>query len=81
MWHALQWTGLAPSAETEMERKRAAEDHGTSRGLMRNLKTLGVRQAIDDVGTGCGSSSDLPLYAFDVLKIDCQCHSRPHCDF
>jgi hypothetical protein len=42
-------------------------------GLMRKLKALGIRLAIDDVGTGCVSSSDLPLYAFDVFKVDHQC--------
>ena len=38
--------------------------------LMRDLKTLGVRLAMDDFGTGTSSLSILRTYPFDVIKID-----------
>jgi EAL domain-containing protein (putative c-di-GMP-specific phosphodiesterase class I) len=38
--------------------------------VMRDLKTLGVRIAMDDFGTGASSLSLLRSYPFDVVKID-----------
>lgn len=67
MWQALRVPGRTPSAEARTERKGAAKDHVMGRGLMRKLKALDVRLAFGNAGTGSVLSSDLPLYAFDVI--------------
>jgi EAL domain-containing protein (putative c-di-GMP-specific phosphodiesterase class I) len=38
--------------------------------LMRRLRELGVRMAMDDFGTGTSSLACLRQYPFDVIKID-----------
>jgi EAL domain-containing protein (putative c-di-GMP-specific phosphodiesterase class I) len=44
-----------------------------ARDLMRKFEALDTCLAIEDFGPGCVSSSNLPLYALDVFKIDHQC--------
>jgi EAL domain-containing protein (putative c-di-GMP-specific phosphodiesterase class I) len=45
-------------------------DPGTSLKLMKDLRQLGVRLAMDDFGTGTSSLACLRYYPFDTIKID-----------
>ncbi len=37
---------------------------------LRELRALGLRISVDDIGTGCSSLSRLKRFTLDVLKID-----------
>jgi diguanylate cyclase (GGDEF)-like protein len=64
-------TGLAPH-RLELEVTETALIHDTQRALdvLRRVKALGVRIAMDDFGTGFSSLSTLQSFPFDKLKID-----------
>jgi sensor c-di-GMP phosphodiesterase-like protein len=52
------------------ERGMIAQDVETSRAVMRDLRSMGARIAIDDFGVGYSSLAYLHTFTFDVLKID-----------
>ncbi|CAN5303142.1 EAL domain-containing protein [soil metagenome] len=64
-------TGLSPS-RLELEITESALFQNYQRGLdiLRRLKALGVRIAMDDFGTGFSSLSTLHSFPFDKIKID-----------
>jgi diguanylate cyclase (GGDEF)-like protein len=64
-------TGLAPN-RLELEITEGVLIGDTSRALsiLRRLKLLGVRIAMDDFGTGYASLSSLQSFPFDKVKID-----------
>ena len=64
-------TGLAPN-RLELEITEGVLITDSSRGLsvLRRLKALGVRIAMDDFGTGHSSLSYLQSFPFDRIKID-----------
>lgn len=67
----LEETGLVPH-RLELEITEGALFHDQKRALaiLRQLKALGVRIAMDDFGTGFSSLSSLQSFPFDKLKID-----------
>ena len=67
----LEETGLVPH-RLELEITEGALFHDQKRALaiLRELKALGVRIAMDDFGTGFSSLSSLQSFPFDKLKID-----------
>ncbi len=64
-------TGLAPN-RLELEITEGVLIGDTSRvmSILRRLKLLGVKIAMDDFGTGYASLSSLQSFPFDKLKID-----------
>jgi len=63
--------GLPPGwLELEVTEREVMRDPGASHQLMRDLRDLGVRLAMDDFGTGTSSLGCLRDYPFDVIKID-----------
>jgi diguanylate cyclase len=68
---ALVRSGLSPS-RLELEVTEAALVRNPQRSLdiLRRLKALGVKIAMDDFGTGASSLSVLQSFPFDKLKID-----------
>lgn len=64
-------TGLTPK-RLELEVTEGVLIENTERALhvLRRLKALGVRIAMDDFGTGFSSLSYLQTFPFDVIKID-----------
>ena len=68
---ALSVTGLDPSRLTlEVTETALVGDPEAVAGVLRSLKTLGVRLAIDDFGTGYSSFTHLQLLPVDVIKVD-----------
>ena len=67
----LEETGLVPH-RLELEITEGALFHDQKRAIdiLRKLKGLGVRIAMDDFGTGFSSLSSLQSFPFDKLKID-----------
>ena len=67
---ALEGTGLAPDrlileiTESAPISSRNADDH------LRALRTMGVRVALDDFGSGYAAPALLSEFAFDLLKLD-----------
>jgi EAL domain-containing protein (putative c-di-GMP-specific phosphodiesterase class I) len=67
----LEETGLA-SHRLELEITEGAlfRDQKRALAVLRELKALGVRVAMDDFGTGFSSLSSLQSFPFDKIKID-----------
>ncbi|TAK47682.1 MAG: EAL domain-containing protein [Xanthobacteraceae bacterium] len=64
-------TGLAPSRlELEITEGVLIRDFDRGVALLRRLKGLGVRIAMDDFGSGYSSLSYLQSFPFDKIKID-----------
>jgi diguanylate cyclase (GGDEF)-like protein/PAS domain S-box-containing protein len=56
--------------ELEITEGVMLDDHGRSLDILRRLKALGVRIAMDDFGSGYSSLSYLQSFPFDKIKID-----------
>jgi diguanylate cyclase (GGDEF)-like protein/PAS domain S-box-containing protein len=56
--------------QLEVTEREVMRDAEASLRLINDLRTLGVRLAMDDFGTGTSSLSCLRDYPFDVIKID-----------
>lgn len=68
---ALHEAGIAPARlELELTESVMFEDRERSREILNDLKSLGIRLAVDDFGTGFSSLGYLMHYPFDCLKID-----------
>ena len=64
-------TGLAPGRlELEITEGVLIEDFDRGLSLLRRLKGLGVRIAMDDFGSGYSSLTYLQAFPFDKIKID-----------
>ena len=64
-------TGLAPGRlELEITEGVLIEDFDRGLSLLRRLKSLGVRIAMDDFGSGYSSLTYLQAFPFDKIKID-----------
>ena len=64
-------TGLAPSRlELEITEGVFIDDFSRAISILSRLKSLGVRIALDDFGSGYSSLSYLHSFAFDKIKID-----------
>jgi EAL domain-containing protein (putative c-di-GMP-specific phosphodiesterase class I) len=64
-------TGLAPSRlELEITEGVLIDDFSRAVSILRRLKHLGVRIAMDDFGSGYSSLSYLQAFPFDKIKID-----------
>lgn len=64
-------TGLTPGRlELEITEGVLIRDRATALSVLRRLKALGVRIAMDDFGTGYASLSSLQAFPFDKIKID-----------
>lgn len=64
-------TGLEASRlELEITESGIIADHQHALHMIRQLKTLGVKVAMDDYGTGYSSLSTLQSFPFDKIKID-----------
>lgn len=67
----LATTGLPASClQLEVTEREVMRDAEASLRLIHDLRSLGVRLAMDDFGTGTSSLSCLRDYPFDVIKID-----------
>ncbi|MEO6079649.1 MAG: EAL domain-containing protein [Steroidobacteraceae bacterium] len=63
--------GLPPeSLQLEVTEREVMRDPAASLALMHQLRSAGVRLAMDDFGTGTSSLGCLRDYPFDVIKID-----------
>jgi diguanylate cyclase (GGDEF)-like protein len=68
---ALERSGLDPfGLEIEITEGTLMNDTKTSRGLLDDLKALGIWIALDDFGTGYSSLGYLRRFPIDTLKID-----------
>ncbi len=68
---ALADSGLPPQALTlEITESVIMHDAETAVGMLRALKSMGVKLSIDDFGTGYSSLSYLKRFPIDILKID-----------
>ena len=64
-------TGLAPERlELEITEGVLINDSSRALSILRRLKALGVKIAMDDFGTGYASLSSLQSFPFDKIKID-----------
>jgi predicted signal transduction protein with EAL and GGDEF domain len=64
-------TGLAPQRlELEITEGVLIKDSSRALSILRRLKALGVKIAMDDFGTGYASLSSLQSFPFDKIKID-----------
>ncbi len=67
----LETSRLPPDRlELEITESALVFDIGLARGLLDQLKGLGVRLALDDFGTGYSSLRHLQVLPFDKIKID-----------
>jgi diguanylate cyclase (GGDEF)-like protein/PAS domain S-box-containing protein len=67
----LMETGLSPGRlELEITETVLIKDLDRALAMLRRLKALGLRIAMDDFGTGWSSLSTLQAFPFDKLKID-----------
>jgi EAL domain-containing protein (putative c-di-GMP-specific phosphodiesterase class I) len=77
----LMETGLAPNRlELEITETALIEDTQAALATLRRIKSLGVRIAMDDFGTGFSSLSTLQSFPFDKLKIDRSFVAALHAD-
>ncbi len=68
---ALARSGLAPGLlHLELTESMVMDNPAEARGILKELKAIGVILAIDDFGTGYSSLSHLYQFPFDILKID-----------
>jgi EAL domain-containing protein (putative c-di-GMP-specific phosphodiesterase class I) len=68
---ALTLTHLAPARlELEITESTLLENTDKILGILRHLRDLGVRIAMDDFGIGFSSLSSLSRFHFDKIKID-----------
>jgi diguanylate cyclase (GGDEF)-like protein/PAS domain S-box-containing protein len=68
---ALAAANLPPQClQIEVTEREVMRNPEASLGLMRELRQIGVRLAMDDFGTGNSSLGCLRDYPFDVIKID-----------
>jgi predicted signal transduction protein with EAL and GGDEF domain len=68
---ALAASELSPSRlELEITESVLLQDNETVRGVLHQLRELGVRISMDDFGTGYSSLSYLRSFPFDKIKID-----------
>ncbi|UZE51224.1 EAL domain-containing protein [Rhodopseudomonas sp. P2A-2r] len=64
-------TGLAPARlEVEITEGVLIDDFDSAIAILRRIKDLGVRIAMDDFGAGYSSLSYLQAFPFDKIKID-----------
>ena len=64
-------TGLTPGRlELEITEGVIFDDPARAQSVLRRLKSLGVKIAMDDFGTGYASMSSLQSFPFDKIKID-----------
>ena len=64
-------TGLAPKRlELEITEGVLINDSSRALSILRRIKTLGVKIAMDDFGAGYASLSSLQSFPFDKIKID-----------
>jgi diguanylate cyclase (GGDEF)-like protein/PAS domain S-box-containing protein len=64
-------TGLSPSRlELEITETVLIADFDRALSMLRRLKAVGLRVAMDDFGTGWSSLSSLQAFPFDKVKID-----------
>jgi diguanylate cyclase (GGDEF)-like protein len=64
-------TGLRPEClQLEVTEREVMRDPRATRSLLRDLREIGVRLAMDDFGTGTSSLACLREYPFDIIKID-----------
>jgi EAL domain-containing protein (putative c-di-GMP-specific phosphodiesterase class I) len=64
-------TGLSPGRlELEITEGLIFDDPARALSVLRRLKGLGVKIAMDDFGTGYASMSSLQSFPFDKIKID-----------
>jgi EAL domain-containing protein (putative c-di-GMP-specific phosphodiesterase class I) len=64
-------TGLAPGRfALEITEGVLVKDPSRALSILRRLKLLGVKIAMDDFGTGFASLSSLQSFPFDKIKID-----------
>lgn len=64
-------TGLAPHRlDLEITEGVLIRDFSRAVSILRRLKALGVRIAMDEFGTGYSSLSNLQSFPFDKIKID-----------
>ncbi|THV15671.1 putative bifunctional diguanylate cyclase/phosphodiesterase [Rhizobium rhizophilum] len=64
-------TGLDPARlELEITESGIIADQQHALSIIRQLKAIGVKIAMDDYGTGYSSLSTLQLFPFDKIKID-----------
>jgi diguanylate cyclase (GGDEF)-like protein/PAS domain S-box-containing protein len=69
--HALEASGLpAGRLQLEVTERDVMRDPASVLLLMRHLRAIGVRLAMDDFGTGTSSLACLRDYPFDVIKLD-----------
>jgi diguanylate cyclase (GGDEF)-like protein len=67
----LRETGLpAERLELEITESGIIADQQNALSIIRQLKSIGVKIAMDDYGTGYSSLSTLQLFPFDKIKID-----------
>jgi diguanylate cyclase len=67
----LDETGLDPARlELEITETGIIADQGRALQVVRHLKSMGVKIAMDDYGTGYSSLSTLMTFPFDKIKID-----------
>jgi diguanylate cyclase (GGDEF)-like protein/PAS domain S-box-containing protein len=67
----LDETGLRPEClQLEITEREVMRDPHATRTLLRELRGIGVRLAMDDFGTGTSSLACLREYPFDTIKID-----------
>jgi diguanylate cyclase (GGDEF)-like protein len=68
---ALSASGLAPSRlEIEITESVLLQDTETTRAILRQMHTHGVKVSLDDFGTGYSSLSYLHSFPLDKVKID-----------
>ncbi len=67
----LSRTGLPPHClQIEVTEREVMRDPAASHALMQKLRSIGIRLAMDDFGTGTSSLGCLRDYPFDTIKID-----------
>jgi EAL domain-containing protein (putative c-di-GMP-specific phosphodiesterase class I) len=64
------WSVPPGRISLEVTESSIVQDVERSAGILKSLKSLGVRLAMDDFGTGYSSLAQLRLFPFDEMKID-----------